>query len=161
MRFCRSNDVGVKMFKSYHIFVISHINLWVDLIAIFLWKLEALRGLGVFLGSEGGLSGVPEEPSPKSHLPCGKGWIWDSLLLEHPKKKAMCDEMSHDESSAKCPLFPGPYADAWDEACDQLSFSEDFPKSCTVETIEKTLTSKAWHSHTVGRVLDRQNKTWG
>ena len=54
------------------------------------------------------------------------------------KKKAMCGEMSHDESSAKCPLFPGPYADAWDEACDQLSFSEDSPKSCTVETVENS-----------------------
>lgn len=65
------------------------------------------------------------------------------LAFGTPKKKAMCGEMSHDESTAKCPLFPGPYADAWDEACDQLSFSEDFPKSCTVETVEKTLTSKA------------------
>ena len=127
----------------------------------FLWKLEAaLRGLGVFLGSEGGLSGVPEEFSPKSHLPCRKGWIWDSLLLEHPKKKlcvvrwVMMSRVLSGPSFQVLMQMPGM----------KLATSLAFPKISEElhrRNHGKTLTSKAWHSHTVGRVLDRQNKTWG
>ena len=127
------------MFGSYHV-------LYVTSIFEFTWSpFSAENSLHFEVSEFSWARKVVSQVRPKNvhqKAVCMPFAVWKRMNLRQlainfgtPKSHVWWDK----SSAPSFILFPGPYADAWDEACDLLSFSEDCSfqrcsRICTVET---------------------------